>query len=182
MYVHYLSILAELPSCFSLFHLPVTAENISQGSITKLINICATIGASILRSATMYRIASKQPSTVVDNITGKAILISPLKRIQAPCAKPNIKAEANTCTVMLAFINQSIIICLNTISSTIPDTKAAHIPIILSHENVNKCSRTNGTALTVYIIYTIATIKVSIQTIELLNASELIPNLCLINR
>src|SRR5699024_6253250 len=71
--------------------------------------------------------------------------------------------------------------CLKKISSTIPDTNADHIPITLSHVNVNKCSFTKGTTFAVYMIYPIAIIKVNIQAIGLLNASEFIPKRCSIN-
>src|SRR5699024_1328417 len=64
---------------------------------------------------------------------------------------------------------------------TIPDTNAAHIPITLSHVNVNKCSFTKGTTFAVYIIYPTAMTIVSSQAIGLLNASELIPKRCSIN-
>lgn len=67
-----------------LAHLPDTTESISHGSMNKLINICVTIGARILRFPIIYKTASNALNTVVAIITGSATFNSPLKRTHAP--------------------------------------------------------------------------------------------------
>src|SRR5699024_5459891 len=94
--IQFIYVMILSSSCLSS-QLPETADRISQGSINRLIIICATIGASILRSDITYTIASNPPRTVVDNITGRAILNSPLRKIQVPCTTPKITPETNTC-------------------------------------------------------------------------------------